>query len=78
MSDTLVFEKIVELFDSKKIPYKAFDHAHVHTSYDASKIRGVNISLGAKALVLVADKNPILVVDPGDKKVEKPTILSLI
>ncbi len=65
-----VFEKITELFDSNKISYEVIEHEPVFTSADAAKVRDTSPSDGAKALVFVADKNPILVVLPGDKKVD--------
>ena len=41
----------------------------MYTSKDAAKIRDTDMSMGAKALVFYADKHPILLVLPGDKKV---------
>lgn len=65
-----VFEKIVELFDSKKISYEVIEHAPVYTSADAARIRDTGLGNGAKALIFMADKKPILVVLPGDKRVD--------
>lgn len=68
MTSLSVLKKIKHLLDTNKISYLVFDHAPVYTSLDAAKIRNADVSLGTKALVLVADKQPILVVVPGDKK----------
>ncbi len=65
-----VFEKIVELFDSKKILYEVIEHEPVYTSADAARIRDTGLANGAKALIFLADRKPILVVLPGDKKVD--------
>ncbi|MEK9169498.1 MAG: YbaK/EbsC family protein [Patescibacteria group bacterium] len=46
------------------------EHKPVFTSEDASKIRGSSLSLGAKALIMKADKKPIMIVVPGDKKID--------
>lgn len=65
-----LFEKIKKVLDSEKIEYKLFEHVPVYTSNEAAKIRGTDIASGAKALVFSADKNPIMIVVPGDKKVD--------
>ena len=65
-----VFEKIVGLLDEKKISYQLFEHKPVYASEQAAKIRGTNIEQGAKALVMMADKKPILLVISGAKKVD--------
>jgi Ala-tRNA(Pro) deacylase len=65
-----VLEKILDLLKNKDIPFTRIDHPPVYTSEEAAKIRGVSLSIGAKALVCFADKLPILIVIPGDKKVD--------
>ena len=65
-----VFENIKSLLDENKILYKLIEHEPVFTSEDASKIRGSSLSLGAKALIMKADKKPIMIVVPGDKKID--------
>lgn len=65
-----VLEEIKILLNSNNIAYKVFEHPPVHTSLEAARIRDTDISMGAKALVLYADKTPVLVVVPGDKKLD--------
>ena len=65
-----VFENIKNLLDKNKISYKLIEHKPVFTSEDAAKIRGSSLSLGAKALIMKADKKSIMIVVPGDKKVD--------
>lgn len=65
-----VFEKITTLLKENKIDYKLIEHKPVFTSEDAAKIRGSSLKFGAKALIMKADKNPIMIVVPGDKKVD--------
>ena len=65
-----VLKKIQELLDSLNIEYELLNHTPVYTSADAAKIRDTGISNGAKALVFIADGDPILIVVPGDKKVD--------
>lgn len=63
-----VFEKIKKMLEESGVDYEVIDHEPVHTSADAAKIRDTNVSNGAKALVMFADKKPFLFVLPGDKK----------
>lgn len=72
-----VFEKIKNLLDKNKISYKLIEHEPVFTSEDAAKIRGSSLSLGAKALIMKADKKTIMIVVPGDKKVDTSTFKKL-
>lgn len=65
-----VLEKIKEILDSLNITYELLNHEPVYTSTDAAKIRDTRLSNGAKALIFVADGKPILIVVPGDKKVD--------
>lgn len=68
MTET-VFFKIKELLDKNKFAYEVIDHEPVHTSLDAARVRGSDISNGAKALVLIGDKVPYLFVVPANLKV---------
>ncbi len=72
-----VFENIKDLLDKNKISYKLIEHKPVFTSEDAAKIRGSSLSLGAKALIMKADKKSIMIVVPGDKKVDTSTFKKL-
>lgn len=65
-----VFERIVNFLNKKRIPYQLFEHEPVYTSEQAAKIRGSSLKEGAKALIFVADGKPVMIVVPGDKKVD--------
>ena len=65
-----VLDKILKLLDEENIVYEKVEHEPVYTSEDAAKIRDTGLSMGAKALILFADNTPILVVVPGDKKLD--------
>ncbi len=68
-----VFEKIKNTLDQNGIEYQFFEHEPVFTSDDAAKIRNTPKHWGAKAIIFSADSNSILVVVPGDKKVDTKT-----
>lgn len=65
-----VFEEINKIFEEANIDYEIVEHEPVFTSEEAARIRDSDISRGAKALVLMADKRPILAVVPGDKRAD--------
>ena len=65
-----VFEKIEKLLSQNKIEYQIFEHAPVYTSLQAAQIRNEDPSIGAKSIVAKADGQPVLVVVPGDKKID--------
>ena len=65
-----VLESIRKLLDEHKISYKCWDHPPVHTSEEAAKIRGTELSSGAKAMVLRSEGKFLMVVIAGDKKMD--------
>lgn len=65
-----VTNEIKRILDDGGVAYEMFEHEPVITSRDAARIRDTDISMGAKALVFLADKTPIIVVIPGDKKLD--------
>ena len=64
------FQQIIDLLNQHHIEYKLFEHKPVFTSEDASKIRNTPLHEGAKALVMMADDKPIILVLPADLKVD--------
>lgn len=65
-----VYERIIGLLNQNNISYKTFEHESVRTSEEAAKVRGVDISRGAKSLVFLADGKPLLFVLGGDKRLD--------
>lgn len=65
-----VYQKIVKFLSDNNITYQLFEHEPVYTSEQAAKVRGSSLKAGAKALIFMADKKPIMIVVPGDKKVD--------
>jgi len=65
-----VFEKIKQLLDENRTPYQLFVHEPVFTSEQAAKTRNTPQSFGAKAIIFKADSKPLLIVVPGDRKVD--------
>ncbi|MFH0864118.1 MAG: aspartate--tRNA(Asn) ligase [Candidatus Gottesmanbacteria bacterium] len=71
-----LYDEIISLLDSNNIKYETFEHQPVFTSEEAAKIRGTKLSQGAKALIMIGDKNPIMVVLPADRKADFKKIKS--
>lgn len=65
-----VYQKIISLLDQHNIEYKTFEHPPVTTSEDAARVRGTDLTKGAKALVLLGDKTPVLCVLSGNRRVD--------
>lgn len=69
-NNPIVFNKIKKILDENNIHYQIIGHEPVYTSEQAAKIRGTELKQGAKALVMFADKKPIMLVLPADLKVD--------
>jgi len=65
-----VYSQIIDLLNENKIVYKKFEHAPVFTSQEAANIRGTSLHQGAKALVMIGDKKPLMIVLPADLKAD--------
>lgn len=72
------FEKILDFFKQNNISVEILEHEPVFTSEQAAKIRGVSLHQGAKALLLKADGNFILIVLPGDKRLNTKKVKLLL
>lgn len=65
-----ILHKIISKLDLAGVAYESFEHVPVITSEDAARVRDTDMSMGAKALIFLADGEPIVVVVPGDKKLD--------
>lgn len=70
LTNSKVFREIKKLLQKEKVDYKFSGHEPVFTSQQAASERGELPCQGAKALVFIADKKPILIVIPGNRKVD--------
>jgi len=65
-----IYEQIVKLLEKNKCEFKTYEHEPVFTSEQAAKVRSMRLEQGAKALVMIADKNPIMLVLSAANKVD--------
>lgn len=56
--------------DDHAVKYQEFTHQPVFTSEEAAKVRNTPLAQGAKALVMIADKKPIVLVVSAATKVD--------
>lgn len=64
------FDRITALLEQHDIPFETKEHGPVHTSQEASQVRGVPIEWGVKAMILKGPKDFFLVDIRADKKVD--------
>ena len=72
MSDEIlsVFERIEQLLTGESVPFVVTRHDPVFTSEEAARVRGVNLSSGAKALICKSDDQFIMFVMSADRKLD--------
>lgn len=73
-----VFEKIINLLESKHVAYKLTEHAPVRTSEEAARIRGVPLKTGAKAMIAKCKDDYYLLVLPADKQIDWKRLRSIL
>lgn len=69
-SGITVYKKIIILLKERAIDYQEFEHEPVLTSEQAAQARGTAIGQGAKALVMMADSLPIMLVISAAYKID--------
>ena len=65
-----VFDRLHEKLTAAGAPFAVSQHAPVFTSEEAAAVRGVALSSGAKALVVKAGEEFLLLVVPADRKLD--------
>ncbi len=68
-----VFERVEEKLRQAGVPFTVSRHAPVYTSEEAAAVRGTPLSSGAKALVVKAGENFVLLVVPADRRLDTKT-----
>ena len=64
-----IFLKIKTLLDENHMEYELSEHEATITSDDAARIRGVDLSTGAKSMILKSKSKFIQTVLPGNKRI---------
>ncbi|MDO8634295.1 MAG: YbaK/EbsC family protein [archaeon] len=73
------FEKMVSFLREKNARFELLEHEPVFTSADAARVRGVQASMGVKAIVMkTASGGFVLACVPGDKKVNTKKLSNIL
>jgi Ala-tRNA(Pro) deacylase len=67
---TTVLDRLTAILDGRQIAYDVLRHAPVFTSEEAARIRGTPLASGAKALICKADDRFVMIVLPGDRRLD--------
>jgi Ala-tRNA(Pro) deacylase len=65
-----VFERLHDWLGQSGIPFTVLRHEPVYTSEQAAAVRGTPLASGAKALVVKADDDFLILVLPADRKLD--------
>ena len=65
-----VFERLQERLQAGGVAFTVLRHEPVYTSEQAAAVRGVPLASGAKALVVKAGEEFVLLVLPADRKLD--------
>ncbi len=78
MKEKVLSEKIIDLLRETGVAYNLVEHPAVFNSVKAAKMVGASLSQGTKALILLGDGKPLMVVVSGEDKVDFQKIKKLI
>lgn len=70
MTEKSLLNQIVNLLETNKIEYSQYEHEPVFDSETAAKAIGARLEEGAKALILLGDDKPLMVVVSGVDRVD--------
>ena len=73
-----VFHKIKALLDQHNLNYAVKEHPPTPTSEDSARERGEPLKIGAKALILKADEKFVMVIVPGDRKIDSQRLKEIL
>lgn len=65
-----VFDRLSEKMTAAGVPFTVTHHVPVFTSEEAAAVRGVPLATGAKALIVKAGEDFLMLVVPADRKLD--------
>lgn len=66
-----VLERIQGMLKERGVAFEVQSHRPVYTSVEAAEVRGEDLRSGAKALIVKADASFVLLVLPGDCRIDR-------
>ena len=73
-----IFEKIKKILNQANLKYSVKHHEPVYTSEQAAKIRGDKLKQGAKAIIMKANGNFVLIIISGEKKINSKKLKKIL
>jgi Ala-tRNA(Pro) deacylase len=70
MPETPLTRRLLDLLEARGVPHRVVHHPPARTSAEAARLRGTALESGAKALVCHADERIVLIVVPGDRRLD--------
>jgi Ala-tRNA(Pro) deacylase len=78
VSGASVTERLEQWLREARVAFEILEHAPVHTSEEAARVRGTPLEAGAKALVVRADERFVHCVLPAHLKVDNARLRAII
>ena len=72
------YQKILDLLNQRNIEFEKLEHEPVYTSEQAAAVRGISIESGAKSLLFKTKVGFVLVVVPGNQRVDSKKLKKLL
>jgi Ala-tRNA(Pro) deacylase len=72
------YEKIISFLKQHNVTFEEIEHKPVYTSEQAAKVRGMSMESGAKSLLLKTEKDFVLVILPGNKRLDSKLLKSYL
>lgn len=77
MQTTTVYQQVFDLLRNTHCSYLLIDHQQTRSAFEAAKVAGAKPQEVIKALLLIADTLPVLVIVRGDRKIDMKTLKKL-
>lgn len=71
------YEVITTFLRGEHVSFEEINHEPVHTSEEAAYVNGLPLSAGAKSLLLYADKQFVLLILPGNTRLDSRKVKAL-
>ncbi|MFA5827925.1 MAG: YbaK/EbsC family protein [Candidatus Shapirobacteria bacterium] len=65
-----LYDKLISYLKEKSVNFREISHRETKTSVESAAARGTKLKQGAKALLMFADNNPVLIVLSAAKKLD--------
>jgi Ala-tRNA(Pro) deacylase len=75
---TAVTQRLEAWLREQGVSFRLMEHPPVFTSEEAARVRGTPLEAGAKALVLLAEEQPVQVVLPGHRRLDNERLREIL